>query len=177
MDRYIVFDVETPNAANDRMSAIGITVVENGAITGELYSLVNPEARFDVFNVKLTGITPEAVKGQPTFPELWERIRPLFDSGILVAHYAPFDMGVLKSCLRDYGIPWKSYASFACTCAMGRVCYPKLANHKLNTLSAHVGIELDHHHADSDSRAAALLLLDYMKQGLNLERFVRRQYF
>ena len=30
MSRYIVFDVETPNAANNRMSAIGLTVVENG---------------------------------------------------------------------------------------------------------------------------------------------------
>lgn len=177
MNRYIVFDVETPNAANDRMSAIGVSVVENGAITEEVYSLVNPEARFDVFNMRLTGITPETVKGQPTFPQLWRRIQPLFDSGILIAHYAPFDMGVLKSCLNAYGIAWKSYANFACTCAMGRACYPKLPNHKLNTLTEHVGIALDHHHADSDSRAAALLLLHYMRQGLNMERFIRRQYF
>ena len=96
-NRYIVFDVETPNAANNRMSALGITVVDNGAITDEWYSLVDPQVRFDVFNVKLTGITPEMVRDQPTFQELWGQIRPLFDSGILVAHYAPFDMGVLKS--------------------------------------------------------------------------------
>ncbi|HPJ01754.1 MAG TPA: 3'-5' exonuclease [Candidatus Limiplasma sp.] len=175
-NRYIVFDVETPNAANNRMSALGITVVDNGAITDEWYSLVDPQVRFDVFNVKLTGITPEMVRDQPTFQELWGQIRPLFDSGILVAHYAPFDMGVLKSCLNAYGIVWKPYVNFACTCAMGRVCYPKLPNHRLNTLSEHVGITLDHHHADSDSRAAALLLLDYMEKGLSMERFIRRQY-
>ena len=29
--RYIAFDVETPNYANDRISAIGVTVVEKGA--------------------------------------------------------------------------------------------------------------------------------------------------
>ena len=29
--RYIAFDVETPNFANDRMSAIGLTEVEDGA--------------------------------------------------------------------------------------------------------------------------------------------------
>ena len=34
--KYIVFDVETPNAKNDRMSSIGIAVVENGEITEEL---------------------------------------------------------------------------------------------------------------------------------------------
>ena len=26
--RYIAFDVETPNSANNRMSAIGVTVIE-----------------------------------------------------------------------------------------------------------------------------------------------------
>ena len=30
--RYIAFDVETPNRYNNRMSAIGIAVVEDGRI-------------------------------------------------------------------------------------------------------------------------------------------------
>ena len=30
MDRYIAFDVETPNHFNNRMSAIGISVIEDG---------------------------------------------------------------------------------------------------------------------------------------------------
>ena len=40
--RYIAFDVETPNSVNDRMSAIGITVMERGRVVDEFYSLVNP---------------------------------------------------------------------------------------------------------------------------------------
>ena len=32
-ERYIAFDVETPNYANDRISAIGISVIENGCVT------------------------------------------------------------------------------------------------------------------------------------------------
>jgi len=40
-DRVVAFDVETPNNANDRMSAIGITVVENGVITREMNTLIN----------------------------------------------------------------------------------------------------------------------------------------
>lgn len=176
MSRYIVFDVETPNYANDRISAIGVAVVENGAIVDERYSLVNPEAGFDAFNMRLTGITPEMVADKPAFPALWQEIRPLFESGLPVAHYAPFDMGVLQKCLRDYGVAWKPYANYACTCAMGRVAYPALANHKLDTLCGHVGIDLNHHHAGSDSRAAALLLIDYMNRGLDVRRFIRRQY-
>ena len=43
MSRFIVFDVETPNRLNHRMSAIGITVIEDGAITENFYSLVDPK--------------------------------------------------------------------------------------------------------------------------------------
>ena len=39
---YIVFDVETPNHYNDRMSAIGITVIENGVIAEEKALLPDP---------------------------------------------------------------------------------------------------------------------------------------
>ncbi len=62
-ERYIAFDVETPNCRNDRISAIGVTVVD-------------PECSFDPFNVSLTGITPEMVADKPTFPELWQELGP-----------------------------------------------------------------------------------------------------
>ena len=54
MARFIVFDVETPNRYNNRMSAIGVTVVEDGAITDSFFSFVDPETRFDYFNTQLT---------------------------------------------------------------------------------------------------------------------------
>ena len=43
MSRFVVFDVETPNRMNHRMSAIGITVIEDGVLTDNFYSLINPE--------------------------------------------------------------------------------------------------------------------------------------
>ena len=56
MYRYIVFDVETPNRNNNRMSAIGIAVIEDGVVSDEWYSLIDPETHFDYFNTRLTGI-------------------------------------------------------------------------------------------------------------------------
>ena len=56
MGRYVVFDVETPNTQNSRMSAIGISVVEDGRIVDSFFSYVNPEQPFESFNVQLTGI-------------------------------------------------------------------------------------------------------------------------
>ena len=58
-------------------------------VVDQFSTLVDPEVSFDYFNMKLTGITPELVEGKPTFPELWEQIGPMMDSGLLVAHNAP----------------------------------------------------------------------------------------
>lgn len=176
-DRYIAFDVETPNHMNNRISAIGITVVEAGEIIQEIYSLVNPESSFDSFNIALTGITPEMVAEAPTFPQLWEQIEPVMRSGLLLAHNAQFDMSVLAKCLHFYNIAWRPSADYACTCTMGRVCYPDTENHRLNTLCDRLNIELDHHNAGSDSSACAKLLLDYLGCGICIEDHIRSYDF
>ena len=170
--RFICFDVETPNSRNDRMSAIGIAVVEDGKVTEEFFSYVNPEEPFDAFNTELTGISAETVAGAPTFRDLWPRIKPLMASGILVAHNAPFDMGVLKRCLLDYGIGWKERALYACTVRIGRAVLPNM-RHRLNDMCAYYGIELDHHKADSDSRACAEILIRYIQADVKISDYVR----
>ena len=172
MYRYIVFDVETPNRYNSRMSAIGISVVENGAITQELFSYVNPETYFDAFNTQLTGIDKNTVADAPNFPALWKKIEPVISSGILVAHNAVFDLGVLKRCLQGYGIPWKDTAKYCCTVQMGRRLLPEIS-HKLNVLCEYYGIPLDHHRAESDSHACAEILLRYFASGAEERAFIR----
>ena len=172
MERFIVFDVETPNRYNNRISAIGITVIEDGEISDSFYSLVNPETHFDYFNTRLTGISEESVMYSPTFPELWCQIEPIMASGILVAHNAVFDMGVLKKCLCDYNIDWKENAPYLCTVQMGRRLLPKMS-HKLNVLCDYYGICLDHHKADSDSSACAEILLRYIESGADPSQFIK----
>lgn len=172
MNRYIVFDTETPNCRNDSICSIGITVVENGSIVEERYDLVDPEARFDVFNVELHGISPDMVRFEKNFPVLWEEISPIMDSGVLVAHNAPFDLGVLSKLFRRYGIS-RSADPYVCTVQLGRKCLPDAPNHKLNTLCEMLGIQLDHHNAASDSHACAELLCYYIEQGLPVEQYVK----
>lgn len=170
--RFIVFDVETPNRYNNRMSAIGISVVEKGRIVHSFFSYVNPETFFDKFNTMLTGIDERTVASAPAFPELWKTIEPMLSSGILVAHNALFDLGVLKKCLTDYGITWKPSADYCCTVQIGRRLLPGM-KHKLNILCDHYGIRLNHHQADSDSRAAAEILIRYMGTGARIEDYIK----
>ena len=172
MYRYVVFDVETPNRYNNRMSAIGISVIEGGRIVEESFSYVNPETFFDDFNTQLTGISEETVHDAPAFPDLWNQIEPVMSSGILVAHNAVFDLGVLKKCLQDYGIPWKGSVRYCCTARMGRVLLPDM-RHRLNDMCEYYGIELDHHKADSDSHACAEILLQYFLSGADERKFIR----
>ena len=170
--RYVVFDVETPNRLNNRMSAIGISVVEDGRIVQEFFSLVDPEQPFDWFNTVLTGISEETVVNAPRFSELWPQIEGLMSSGVLAAHNAGFDLGVLRKCLAAYEIEWKPSVRGLCTVVMGRSLLPGIS-HKLNDMCDYYGICLNHHRADSDSHACAEILIRYMESGAEPEKYIR----
>ena len=94
------------------------------------------------------------------------------DSGILVAHNAVFDLSVLKACLTAYNITWKKSVRYLCTVQAGRKLLPDM-KHNLNVMCEHYGISLDHHKADSDSRACAEILLRYIADGADEKQFIR----
>ena len=172
--RYIVFDTETPNSRNDRMSQIGLCVVEDGRVTWQFSSLVDPECEFEPFNIMLTGITPEMASRAPCFATLWRStLEDIFSDGRLVAHNAPFDMAVLAKCLAAYGIRWRRTAEYIDTVRVARRAFPRLPNHKLNTVSDWLGLELDHHDAGSDALACAGILLASGTAGVDVGEFVR----
>jgi DNA polymerase-3 subunit epsilon len=45
--------------------------------------------------------------------------------------------------------------------------------HNLDVLCGHYGIPLDHHHAGSDSRACAEILLHYLEEGADIRQSIR----
>ncbi len=61
---------------------------------------------------------------------------------------------------------------FLCTVQAGRKLLPGM-KHNLNILCDYYGIPLDHHKADSDSRACAEILLRYIADGANEKDFIR----
>ena len=173
MQPIIAFDVETPNSYNDRISSIGVAVIEEGKLTKVFSSLVNPETHFDSFNIRLTGITPQMAFSAPAFPEIWKIIGPVMEEGVLLAHNASFDMRVLSCCLQDYALPAPRFFPYACTVQMGRKFLPQLPNHKLDTLCGVLHIPPDPHQADSDCLACARLFQYYLSRGMQLDSFLR----
>ena len=156
MTRFIAFDVETPNMNNNRICAIGVSVINDGQIAYEFSTLVNPECRFDFRNTAIHGISPDMVRSSPAFPEIWHEHRELFLSGILVAHNASFDLNVLRKTLQFYGI-FEPMVNYLCTLWMSKAFFPEIGKYNLPTLCNHFGIDLDHHNVLSDTCACARL--------------------
>ena len=103
-DNYIVFDVETPNAANDRLCSIGITEIVNGIIAQTRHIFVTPECGFDLMNIRIHGINERDVINSATFPRIWTELRPLFFDRVVIDHNACFDLSVLRKTLSAYGL-------------------------------------------------------------------------
>lgn len=165
---FIAIDFETANSSRSSACALGLVEVKDGVITAEHSWLIDPQQRFDGMNISIHGITPSMVIGQPTFHELWPTVELLLHGRIVVAHNAAFDMSVLRYCLDGMSISYPSF-QYLCTYLLGKKMLPELPSHKLNVVSEHFGIELKHHDALDDARAAALVLLMLMERESHLD--------
>lgn len=173
MSDIFVFDVETPNGHNDRICSMGITQIKDGTIKTVEHIFINPETDFSPINISIHGITPNHVKTSPTFPIVWEKIKPLFKQSIIVAHNAVFDLNVLKKTLFHYGIH-TTPASYICTLVLSHSLPCKLPNYKLISLCDHFSIEhTQQHQAASDSQYCAQVLLRMIDEHhINIEDYI-----
>lgn len=151
---YTAVDVETPNRGFDALCSIGIVHADDGIVTFQREYLVNPETVFEPMNIAIHGITPQMVKNAPTFPQVWEEVRAFFESDLLLAHNAVFDLTVIAGTLRRYDllVPEMRYV---CTVELARKHIPKelYGSHRLGDLSRGLNIPLRHHNALSDADA------------------------
>ena len=157
---FTAIDFETANYNITSACQIGIVVVEKSEIIKTYSSYIKPSPNFFIpFFTELHNIDAKKVSGFPSFGELWSEMSEyLTGSEMLVAHNAVFDIKVLTACCEKYGINYNLPASF-CTCQSARRNLPRLMNHKLSTVCNHYGIDLNHHEALSDAKAAALIAL------------------
>jgi len=161
---WIALDFETANEQRASVCAVGVARVFDGKVVERRSWLVRPPAmRFNGINISIHGITAEDVVDAPLFDELWSEIKPILTSGTVIAHNAGFDMSVLRHTLEVYGIPFPPIR-YLCTVTLARAAWPALPNHKLNTVSAHLGLSLNHHDAEQDAVACAGVSLHCCRQ-------------
>lgn len=154
---FTAIDFETANSDRDSACSVAVVEVRDGKLYDSFYSLIRPhEKRFDRRNIMVHGIYPEDVRFQPTFADIWPEIRARLAGKCVIAHNAPFDMGVLRASLETYQLPKPRFQYF-CTVQMARRVWPHLPNHRLNTLADYFHIDFQHHNAMDDARTCAYL--------------------
>ena len=168
MDSFIAIDYETANPDFASACSLGVSIVEKGKVVETFQSLIKPPKEFSTFDpwyVMIHGITASAVKDAPTFDYVWEKLEN-FNSKYSVpfaCHFAGFDIRVTEALLKYYEKDFQEI-KFYDTYTIARKMWPKLINHKLNTLSETFNIELEHHKASSDARACALIALKQIEE-------------
>ncbi|MDD4430800.1 MAG: 3'-5' exonuclease [Bacteroidales bacterium] len=160
MKDFAAIDFETANRNPASVCSVGLVVVRDGLVRDSFYSLIKPVPNYySYWNTRVHGLTYSDTSDAPEFPEVWEKVVPIIEELPLVAHNAVFDQGCLKAVFAWYDLAYPRY-DFRCTCRAARKVFPFLLNHQLQTVSAHCGFDLVHHHnALADAEACAAIAL------------------
>lgn len=159
MQKIIALDFETANERRDSACAVGLAWIADGAVVRRESRLIRPpELRFSPGNIRVHGIVPADVRTQPTFPEVMGEFLPDLASGLVLAHNAGFDMGVLRASLSAYGLRPPAF-SYLCTLQIARRVFPAEEGCGLGKVAARLGIRFEHHDAGEDAYACAEIAL------------------
>ncbi|HKM06424.1 MAG TPA: 3'-5' exonuclease [Sphaerochaeta sp.] len=157
---FCAIDFETACYQRSSACAVALVKVREGKLVDQYYTFIKPPYGMEIIPsfTAIHGIRMRDVEHSPTFEEAWPMMRAFIGDDYLVAHNSSFDRSVLKYCLAYYGIDCP-LPVFVCTVQSARKAWPTLMNHKLDTVSRYLGIQLKHHEALSDSLACAKIYL------------------
>lgn len=157
---WVAIDFETASRERASACALGLAVIDGDRIVERRDWLIQPPGNyFEPINTRIHGIHADLVAQEPEFDEVWAEIEPYLSGSVVLAHNAPFDVGVLRASLQRYDLPAPPVAGYFCTVTMSRRVWPHLADHKLSSVCRHCGIGLVHHEAASDAAACAQIAL------------------
>jgi DNA polymerase III epsilon subunit family exonuclease len=142
----VVFDFETTglDPETDRIIEIGAIKLVNMQPVAEFSSLVSTDIELTEDIVRLTGITPEMLKGQPEVEDVLPKFMDFIEGSVIAAHNAEFDLSMLRASLSRMGIDleWPCF----CTLKMARELLPDLERKNLDTLAEHYNLTFEARH-------------------------------
>lgn len=158
---FTAIDFETANGSPASPCAVGLVRVRDAKIVDSLAFLIQPPVPHDWFhagNIKVHGIRPSDVDGAATAQEALTLMLGFIGVDTLIAHNAPFDMGVLRATAAHINAPLPQL-QYACSLAISRKTY-NLESYRLNQVAYAIGHEeFDHHDALADSDACARIII------------------
>lgn len=174
--KFTTIDVETANSDMASICQIGIAQYENGVLTNEWCTYVDPEEYFDFFNTEIHGITKEDVVGAPKLPKIIKKIQALMSNTITVCH-THFDRVSLYQAAEKYNLP-ALQTTWLDSARVARRTWQECAHkgYGLHNLCTNIiNYDFNHHNALEDAKAAAQILLEASKKtGLSPEQWLAR---
>jgi DNA polymerase III subunit epsilon len=136
---------------SDRVIEICAERVRGGVCEDAISSLVRPES--GAFgNAHVHGIEPRELDGAPTFAELYDRIEPILQGAVVVAHAAAWDVAFLEAELARAGRPLR-IPFYLDTLVLSRRAFA-LPSHSLTSLCRDLGVHRERaHRAEDDVHA------------------------
>jgi DNA polymerase-3 subunit epsilon len=142
---YTVFDTETTGlqpSAGDRIISIGAIRIVNGrSLRQEIFQqLVDPQRPVPRSSIKIHGLKPEDLAGQPTLREALPAFHRFCEDTVLVAHNAAFDMRFLELAEPEAGV--RFVQPVLDTLLLSAVVHPNQADHGLDAIAQRLGVEV-----------------------------------
>jgi DNA polymerase-3 subunit epsilon len=158
---FTAIDFETANGSPASPCAVGLVKVRDGKLVDGLAMLFQPPYPHNWFhegNIKVHGIRPADVDDAISWDQALGLLLNFAGDDVLVAHNAPFDMGVLKASAIAIEAPLPRI-SYACSLEISRKTY-NLESYRLNSVAYAIGHEdFKHHDALADADACARIMV------------------
>ena len=157
---FIALDVETANSDCSSICSVGLVHFKSRAVHKSITFLVDPQAEFSPFNIGIHGITPRSVAGKPRIDHVLRTIAETF-AHCAIVHHGPFDRRAFARAAEKCGV-LPPQGHWIDTLQVARQTWSEFkgnGGYGLANLASAFGIELVHHDAAQDARAAGLILL------------------
>lgn len=165
-EKFTVIDIETSALSpikGGKIIEIGAVKVENGKITEEFHTLINPEQKIYSKTTQLTGITNEMLEGQPVYGQVLPKLYQFIGDTVVVAHNANFDWDrFLLFYLKKVGL--NPVNKVIDTVKLSKYFYKDKKKHNLAEMCSELGVDIgNHHRANDDAKATAKCLVKFIQ--------------
>jgi DNA polymerase III subunit epsilon len=159
---YTIIDTETTglDPFSDDIISIGAVRIINGRLLRrEVFNiLVDPQREIPEKSIKIHGIRPEMLQGQPTIEKVLPRLHQFAGNTVLVGHNVAFDMRMFQ--VKEYLVPVRFTQPVLDVMFLSAVIHPGHRRHSLEAIAERLGITITGRHtALGDAFAAAEVLL------------------